>query len=358
MKKIYVFLIIFVLISIAFLLYFASGQGYIAPFSDNFNNGVAFTNWKNVSGAGWINSNTACGHPAGVYGGSGYSACAESGTLDRLNLTNNIDLTGYTNCILTYYYLVDSSFDAGEIYNVSVQNKTGEWINIFSCTNGNTACENDTWNLQTYNITSGIGLNNNFNMQVSAQYNDAGEEAGLDNVLINCSYVEIYPQFYNYIDNNATQTGTGTGFFNVTVNNTNGTVILNINGNNHLATNLTASVYNASHIFASSGTFVYNWTAYGNGTGKNINISNNRYYTVNATLDTCTPPASGNWNLTCSDNCTFNTNVNIPANMTINGNGILTLKSNWTFTGTNQYIIINPICQININSGGGFRSPP
>ncbi len=90
-----------------------------------------------------------------------------------------------------------------------------------------------------------------------------------------------YPQFSTYYDNNASLTDTGIGKFNVTVENTNGTVILHINNTNVYATNLTSNVYNASHTFGIGGTYLYNWTAYGNGTDKNLNTSINRYYVVN-----------------------------------------------------------------------------
>jgi len=36
----------------------------------------------------------------------------------------------------------------------------------------------------------------------------------------------VYPTFSNYWDNNATLGGSGIGLFNVTVNNTNGTVLV------------------------------------------------------------------------------------------------------------------------------------
>lgn len=94
----------------------------------------------------------------------------------------------------------------------------------------------------------------------------------------------IYPTFSNYWDNNASLVSSGTALFNVTVANTNGTVVLNINGNSYSATNLTANVYNTS-VTLSSGTYLYNWSAYGNGTNKNLNVSENRYYTVNTTVD-------------------------------------------------------------------------
>ena len=77
-------------------------------------------------------------------------------------------------------------------------------------------------------------------------------------------------------------------------------------------------------------------------------------YTSIASPNTCTPPASGNWAITCSDNCTWNTNLVIPQNITITGTGTLTLNKNMTFSGSNKYIFMNRGCQLNINRGGGF----
>lgn len=91
----------------------------------------------------------------------------------------------------------------------------------------------------------------------------------------------IYSVFSNYQDNNGTFEGNGTAYFNVTVLNTNGTVILEINNTNISAKNLTANTYNASYYFSSHGTYIYKWYSYGNGSSKLLNYSSMRYYTVN-----------------------------------------------------------------------------
>src|SRR4030066_225304 len=101
------------------------------------------------------------------------------------------------------------------------------------------------------------------------------------NISANINYVvnssdTIYPSFSAYWDDNATLTGSGTGKFNVTLKDTNGTVYLRINGTTIYATNLSANVYNVSYAFASAGTYLYNWTSYENGTSHNANTSANR----------------------------------------------------------------------------------
>ncbi|MBR9701454.1 DUF2341 domain-containing protein [Candidatus Pacearchaeota archaeon] len=100
-----------------------------------------------------------------------------------------------------------------------------------------------------------------------------------------------YPQFSNYWDNNATLEESGTGLFNVTVLNTNGTVLLEINGTNITATNYAGDNYNASHAFTTNDTYPYKWHSWGNGTDENYNISVTRSYTVNGTVPDTTYPS-------------------------------------------------------------------
>ncbi|MDP1729116.1 MAG: hypothetical protein Q8L27_02855, partial [archaeon] len=97
----------------------------------------------------------------------------------------------------------------------------------------------------------------------------------------------ISPLFFNYYDNTDNLTDSGVGLFNVTINNTNGTVWLTINNVNVTATNLTENVYNASYNFASSGVYSYRWFAYGNGSLNNTNNSGARSYTVLGVTEYC-----------------------------------------------------------------------
>jgi hypothetical protein len=99
------------------------------------------------------------------------------------------------------------------------------------------------------------------------------------------------PIFFNYLDSNATLIGNGTGLFNITVNNTNGTVALVVNNNALAATNLSSNIYNVSYYFSANGTYEYYWTAFSNGISRLSAISEIRYYTVNNT-DVISPNAS------------------------------------------------------------------
>jgi len=154
-------------------------------FNDGFETGASWTNFTETSGTGWQNVlNAACGGATSCYDGS-RCACAENGATNVLVQTTAIALTSYSDCILSWAIWIDSSFDAGEYAYVDVQNSTNGWKNIFSCTNGQ-ACENNAWTVYTYNITSGIGLNNNFKVRFQAVGNDANEELLVDAVNITC----------------------------------------------------------------------------------------------------------------------------------------------------------------------------
>ncbi len=86
------------------------------------------------------------------------------------------------------------------------------------------------------------------------------------------------------------------------------------------------------------------------------NANNTPIYTLTITAaDTCTAPGSGNWAVTCSDNCSWNTNQNVPGNVTMTGTGELVLSANLTFTGSGQYIFLNSGCNFTIESGGGIK---
>jgi parallel beta-helix repeat protein len=130
--------------------------------------------------------------------------------------------------------------------------------------------------LQSFKLTAG---NYNFYSPILAdnaiidQWNVTEEAPAQDNE---------YSKFSNYWDNNASLSGNGIGLFNVSIDSTNGTVFLQINGTNYTAVNLTSNIYNVS-VNLSNGTYPYYWGSWGNGTSANYNISNIRYYTVNVT---------------------------------------------------------------------------
>ena len=81
----------------------------------------------------------------------------------------------------------------------------------------------------------------------------------------------------------------------------------------------------------------------------------NYTYTKTGVADTCTAPGSGDWSITCSDNCVWSTPQSVPANMKITGSGRLRLSSIITFTGSGQYISMMSGCRLEIISGGKIQ---
>lgn len=158
-----------------------------------------------------------------------------------------------------------------------------------------------------------------------------------------------YPQFSNYWDDNASLEGTGIGHFNITVTSTNGTVWLEIDGENITATNYSSAptIFNASHNFTTSGVYPYRWHSWGNGTNENYNGSIERSYTVNVSY--------GWLNVTISkpsDNSNWNegyTNLTINATVTCEGDSGDICGN---ITALARYGSTTPDTAVNISEGG------
>ncbi len=183
----------------------------------------------------------------------------------------------------------------------------GSGIGLFNVTvtstNGTVLLEINNTNITATNLTASV-YNVSYNFTGNGTYTYRWHSWGNGtaknyNVSVTRSYTInatpdlIYPTFNNYWDNNASLVGSGIGLFNVTVTSTNGTVLLEINGQNITARNLSSNVYNASYSFTTNGTYTYRWHSWGNGTANNYNKSTDRYYTVNYT-DTIYPSWSNN----------------------------------------------------------------
>ncbi|MCX6748818.1 MAG: hypothetical protein NT076_04390 [Candidatus Pacearchaeota archaeon] len=140
----------------------------------------------------------------------------------------------------------------------------------------------------------------------------------------------VYPVFSSYEDNNGTLVSLGTALFNVTIANTNATVLLQINNQNYTARNTTAAdKFNVSVSMSSSGNYAYQWISWGNDTNKNFNISTTRYYTVSP--DT-TPPQIIITSPTNSTNFSY---TNAGVNYTASDN--IGLSSCWYSNSSGQY---------------------
>ncbi|MBI2630571.1 hypothetical protein HYW76_05725 [Candidatus Pacearchaeota archaeon] len=182
-------------------------------------------------------------------------------------------------------YLDTTGFFNGTIDELRIWNRSLTGTEIYQQYAGNLQKFNSTqWHLsinQSLNATTNLSIGT-YQYQVTAK-DRAGNSNSTDlRTLTITSGDTSYPVFSDYWDNNASLFGNGLALFNVTIENTNGSVYLNINGSSVKAINVSANVYNTS-IVLYNGTYLYNWTAYGNGSLNNINVSVNRYYVVNNT---------------------------------------------------------------------------
>jgi hypothetical protein len=139
--------------------------------------------------------------------------------------------------------------------------------------------------LPNYGDNVTLGLNYNWTYFIYS-CNDTFGHSTSSSVFIHI--IAGYPVFSTYWDDNATLIGEGVGSFNVTIANTNGTVLLEINGENMTATNESAGVYNASYNFTQNGVYDYLWHSWSaDGT---YNQSELQSYTVNVSSSALIAP--------------------------------------------------------------------
>ncbi len=298
-----------------------------------------------------------------AYGGSGNSTkCPEDYSTCEMNLTASADTSSAATINVSFWYNDDDCDGAPAPDAIWYwKNSTGSWNNIGDIDAGTLACSlgDDNWCFHSavsseaqykhagFAVRFWVGVDNNENYWV-------------DNINVSITAADDdVPIFSNYKDNNASLEDEGTAWFNVTVESTNGTVLLEIDDgggskNNYTAINLTANVYNVSVSMTSGGTYDYVWHSWGNGSQHNYNISNTQYYTVNSS-SSCNV-GSGNWEITCSDNCIWTDDFTVPANITITGSGTLTWNANMTMNATVPWEIYKEDgCEMVINPGGSIR---
>ncbi len=223
------------------------------------------------------------------------------------------DLARTFNGLIDEVRIWNRSLSTPEIYqqyvsNLQKFNSTQWYLYVNQSQNVTTRLANGTYTYQTFATDTSGNLNS------TAQETIIAGETGDPN----------YPIFSNYSDNNGTLNNSGTGLFNITILNTNGTVFLEINGTNITATNFTNNNYNTSYSFTANGTYSYKWHSWGNGSSRNYNVSETRNYTVNY-LDTNYPTFSN-----YSDN-----------NATLTGSGIALFNVTVTNTNGTVWILVN-----------------
>ena len=250
---------------------------------DNSPHKLVFSIWNSSDGASGqstqdISLNTWT-HVAGVYNGTNVIAY-----INGMQDGSTGALTGNVNSASNTLRIGGDAFNnyfKGTIDEFRIWNRwlTADEINHSYWSNLN-KYDSDDWVFYTNQSTP-----TNSTYTYSAYANDSSGNANRTERLITIGTDTIYPIFSSYWDNNGSLSGNGTALFNVTLANTNGTVWLSINGTNYTAQNITTNMYNVS-LFMLNGTYSYNWSAYGNGTGRNFNISETRSYTVNTSEST------------------------------------------------------------------------
>jgi hypothetical protein len=263
----------------------------------------------------FIYSNTVYGGTYGFRGTNGDSAKV-------LIMKNNICKNTSNECYFSLYNTTDST-------NNLASHDTPPGLNPIWC---NVTFFNE--NASNFHLSStdtcargnGTDLSADpylkFNYDIDRETRTGTWDVGADQYNAGVTDTE-YPQFSSYWDNNGTLVDIGTGLFNVTVLNTNGTVLLEINGVNTSASNVSgsATTFNASYVFSSGAVYSYKWYSWGNGTLHNYNVSNIQSYTINSTaVDTCTYSGSGTWLVRAEDNCIVSNDVDLSGNILwING---------------------------------------
>lgn len=178
----------------------------------------------------------------------------------------HIGLGRYSN-----FYPLNGSIDEVAVFNRSLS--VEEVVALYNATN-------------TYHnfVNQDVG---NHSFQVFA-VDDGGVLNFTEERVVEFSIDDVYPVFYDYSDDNNTVIDSGVGSFGVSVNDTNGTVLLEVNGNNVTATNV-SNVYTANYTFSFGGNYSYKWHSFGSGMNGNHNVSGTRVYHVNSSSDIVAP---------------------------------------------------------------------
>ena len=250
-----------------------------------------------------------------------------------INTTNNI--TSVDNVTWT-----EDNTDTNN--NISVEVSADSGANWYTATNGQALGQDFT------------GANNSLIYRVLFATSQSQRVSLLD---MNISWSEqtvaadtSYPQFLDYWDNNASLVGSGVALFNVTIENTNGTVFLEINGTNYTANNITLTTYNYS-LSLTNGTYSYKWHSWGNGTNHLYNASDERSYFVNAF---CSPTLNQNWTISDTQICNGVQANTGTGKIIILGDGELYLINGANVTAK-KFEISTTGDRVFINSGSKFK---
>lgn len=233
------------------------------------------------------------------------------------------------------------------------------------------------WNYTNYQIFDSPNINYTFNMsnettnilpsiKLNSDINNFYTPIVGGNIIVDYYNVteippiidNTYPIFYNY-NNDLNR-------FNVTVNNTNGTVYLNLNDVNYTASNLTSNVYNVT-VGSLPGIYNYYWVSFGNGSLANYNKSDTFFSLANS-ISNCSNLTQANtvYNLFNDINATGTCIIISNDNITLEGNshiikGDANGANEWGIYAENRRnITVRNITVTNfgdrtLNNGGGIN---
>lgn len=232
-------------------------------------------------------------------------------------------------------------------------------VSVRSCNDA--ACSGESWSSFyygegfTWNLTQ--DANQYFQYNVSLATSDTSQTSVLESLTLEWTTAITdtdYPIFSNYSNypSNASTYVFGQIFtFNATINNTNGSAILEFNGVNYTAFNSTEDLFSVNVTDLSNGTYPYNWGAWGNGSVENYNSSQIKHYDITqATGDAQTFISGSRANTTGTVNSTYWINASRVAgdgNFSLEVNG-QSINSSFTldnlgylfnFTNTTNYNI-------------------
>ncbi|MEK6927925.1 MAG: LamG domain-containing protein, partial [Nanoarchaeota archaeon] len=282
-----------------FLIDFAPNVAIVSPANQNYSTSVInfnVTTNENATCSYTITSGATNYTMTGNATGTGFGAVNSSVSDGQYTVRYYCaDIAGNLNSSVTRAFGVDTAYPQVSLlyptnttYNsvVTQLNYSASDTNLASCwyslnlgvTNTSVTCGQNVSGL-----TSSEGSNT-----WKVWVNDSAGNLNSSSVTFTYTIPDTtYSQFTNLNDNNNTLINSGVGIFNVTIINTNGTVLLSFNGTNYTATN-SSSVFNVSLSIAVAGTYNYSWYAYGNGTSNLLNVSAVRAYVV---LNDTTAPA-------------------------------------------------------------------
>ena len=345
--------------------YSGGDGGFVAGGGGSFNNGTNQNNTVYTSQGNGFVTIEALNSKGGLVSTNSNSTPFYTNVTNPYNLTLNEGesqiITWTVNATSTYPNTPYPFFVyANATFNLSISNQTGFWnisvIDLYYPIINITYPQNTTYRVNlstltyTYSDYSSGGLcwysnstNANSSIVSVGSFTNLITSDGSNTFTVWCNDSSgnlnystvtffrdtIYPVFFNYADNNGTMNGTGIARFNVTINNTNGTVLFEISGANYTANNISANIWNYS-LELTNGTYSYRWHAFGNGTLNNLNTSNQRNYTLLGTLNV-TNITTFNSTGTVSGIVPQGTNLTI--NVTVNNAANILIKIWRTFIG-------------------------